>query len=361
MHLEILLHDFNKLQEGKSLRLVEIGLNQINESPLKGDEEESYFIEGVFPLIKDEKYANKSFLHIEPRKEFIKNEERIKMPGSDWLYLRIYGANQRLEEFLKLGFLELISKGKNDGWMDHAFFMRYRDPEYHIRLRIHGEAERIITEGMKNVYDWADELKNKGLLSHIEIGTYDPEIERYGGPQLINAAEELFSADSEMTAQFLSLKRFHQYHISEEVFGVINVVDILSIFFPDFEDQLSWLNRSVDYRNYKKEYQKYKEIYLHYANDYNNWQGLRTDELGKTIYELLEIRRGKLIAYAEKVHTLNNTGSLYNNIDNIIGSLIHLHLNRLIGMDREKEEQIITVARHTLHNLRYSKQMLNSR
>ncbi|MDC7783999.1 lantibiotic dehydratase [Priestia megaterium] len=361
MHLEILLHDFNRLKGEKSLKLVETCMPSSNNSSLNMKEIGPYITEFVFPLVKNEEYINSSYknkqiIQRKSNNQFIKNEERLKMLGSDWIYLKLYGVNPRLEEFLKVGFLDILYKGKKEGWIKHGFFMRYRDPEDHIRLRLHGKSENLIKYGIENIYHWATKLQKEGIISHIEFGTYDPEVERYGGPDLISTAEELFSIDSEMVAQFLSLKRFNNYGVSEEIFGVVSVVNILSSFFPEFKDQLDWLNRSVDYKKFKEEYKEFKDIYSLYTNNEDDWRALRSDESGSIIYNLLEIRKDTLNKYATKVHEFNKLGTLYNSLDDIIGSIIHLHLNRLIGLDREKEEMIITIARHSLYNLRYIKE-----
>lgn len=38
-----------------------------------------------------------------------------------------------------------------------------------------------------------------------------------------------------------------------------------------------------------------------------------------------------------------------------IGSVIHLHCNRLFGTDREMENKILTLCRHSLYAQRYQK------
>ncbi|TKI99917.1 hypothetical protein FC695_22860, partial [Bacillus cereus] len=71
------------------------------------------------------------------------------------------------------------------------------------------------------------------------------------------------------------------------------------------------------------------------------------------LINLLIIRENALAEYVEYIRLLEQQGILYSNIDNILDSLIHLHLNRLIGINREYETKVLTLYRHALHNFNF--------
>lgn len=359
LHLEILAHDFKQLSKGQTIRITETGMKDTANQLVKNKNGDAFFAEFVFPLIKNnhityENTLNKNKMQI--KKDFIPDKQRLKLPGSEWLYIKLYGMNHRVEEFLYNGFYKLAKEAKETKWAKQAFFIRYIDDIPHIRIRIKGDPALLVTQGIPSIYKWANSMKEEGLLNRMVIDTYDPEIERYGGSKLISNAESFFSKDSESVAYYLGLRRFQQFDISEELFGAISVIDILEEFLPSFKDQLNWLNESVNYKDYKKEFRQLKSQLLRYGNTADNWANLQKDEKGQMVSSLLNTRRETLRLYADRVREENERGLLTNHIDDLIGSVIHMHINRLIGVDRTRETKIITLARHTLHHLRYQKE-----
>ena len=72
----------------------------------------------------------------------------------------------------------------------------------------------------------------------------------------------------------------------------------------------------------------------------------------------LEIRTEAVKMYIEKIILEESPTNIY---DDIIGSVIHLHCNRLFGINREFEQKIMNYAYRTLHGQKYlRKQMLNN-
>ncbi|MEH7570582.1 thiopeptide-type bacteriocin biosynthesis protein, partial [Cytobacillus firmus] len=347
----------------QTIRITETGMKDPANLLVKNNNGDSFFAEFVFPLVKNNHITSENKLNqnkMQLKKEFIPGGQRLKFPGSEWLYIKLYGMNQRVEEFLYNGFCKLAEEAKENGWADQAFFIRYIDEVPHIRIRLKGDPDLLVAKGIPSIYQWANTMKKEGLLNRMVIDTYDPEIERYGGSDLISSAETFFSKDSEAVARYLGLRRFERIDISEELFGALNVIDILEGFSLSFIEQLNWLNDSVNYKEYKEEFKQMKSELLRYGNTDDNWANLQKDEKGQTLYSLMNIRKEALSIYADKVNEANRQGLLANHIDDLIGSVIHMHINRLIGVDRTRETKIITLARHTLYHLRYQKEKQNN-
>lgn len=362
-HLELLEYDFKRLSKGQTIRITETGMKDPANLLVKNKNGDSFFAEFVFPLVKNNHITSENKLNqnkMQLKKEFIPDGQRLKFPGSEWLYIKLYGMNQRVEEFLYNGFCRLAEEAKENGWADQAFFIRYIDEVPHIRIRLKGDPDLLVAKGIPSIYQWANTMKKEGLLNRMVIDTYDPEIERYGGSDLISSAETFFSKDSEAVARYLGLRRFERIDISEELFGALSVIDILEGFSLSFIEQLNWLNDSVNYKEYKAEFKQMKSELLRYGNTDDNWANLQKDEKGQTLFSLMNIRKEALSIYADKVNEANRQGLLANHIDDLIGSVIHMHINRLIGVDRTRETKIITLARHTLYHLRYQKEKQNN-
>ncbi len=118
---------------------------------------------------------------------------RLRPPGSDWVFLKLYCERDGLTALVTEAFPELRSLARAEGLAD-PFFMRYGDPAAHLRVRLRDP--RAGTPVTAAALRWAAGLLADGLVTDIAHVTYHRELERYGGPELIGAAEEFFRADS---------------------------------------------------------------------------------------------------------------------------------------------------------------------
>jgi class I lanthipeptide synthase len=118
-------------------------------------------------------------------------------PGSEWLYAKLYTgsstADSLLRELVAPVARAALAAGTADGW----FFIRYGDPHWHLRLRFHGEPGRLHGEVLPALQEAAGARLDDGRLWRFQLDTYERETERYGGPAAIALAERLFHVDSE--------------------------------------------------------------------------------------------------------------------------------------------------------------------
>jgi hypothetical protein len=123
--------------------------------------------------------------------------------GSTWTYLKLYMGEQAVDDFLVRTVLPLTAELRAQGCIDRWFFVRYADPQPHVRLRVRASSaygaavrERLIVASE----EW---LREERVL-RCAFDTYDPEYERYGGPEELDAAERFFTRDSDICAELLS-------------------------------------------------------------------------------------------------------------------------------------------------------------
>lgn len=127
-------------------------------------------------------------------------------PGSEWLYAKLYTgtatADRVLGEVVAPLVRELVGPGRPaDGW----FFIRYGDPEWHLRVRFHGDPAALARDVLPRLHAAASSLLDEGRLWRVQLDTYDRETERYGGPEGIALAEKVFEADSDAVLDVLDL------------------------------------------------------------------------------------------------------------------------------------------------------------
>ena len=70
----------------------------------------------------------------------MKSIQRIFVPGSEWLYLKIYAGENTLERILVRQLPIILRKLNKANLINKWFFIRYADPDTHLRIR-------FLTEG----------------------------------------------------------------------------------------------------------------------------------------------------------------------------------------------------------------------
>lgn len=64
-------------------------------------------------------------------------EDRIFIPGSEWLYFKIYTGTKTGDDILKNEVYDFVHDLRRKNIIDQWFFVRYNDPDFHLRLRLH--------------------------------------------------------------------------------------------------------------------------------------------------------------------------------------------------------------------------------
>ena len=124
-------------------------------------------------------------------------------PGSEWLYAKLYTGTGTADQVLVHVVGPLVRSSLASGAADAWFFIRYADPDWHLRLRLHGEPGRLSAEVLPRLHAAVAPLLETGQLWRVQLDTYEREVERYGGDRGTELAEQLFAADSEAVLTIL--------------------------------------------------------------------------------------------------------------------------------------------------------------
>lgn len=117
-------------------------------------------------------------------------------PGSEWLYAKLYTGTSTADTALRRIVAPVVEASCARGDARRWFFIRYADPEPHLRVRFQGDPERLLTRVLPALRDAAKPFREDGRLWKVQFDTYDREIDRYGGDDGIEHAEAIFEADS---------------------------------------------------------------------------------------------------------------------------------------------------------------------
>ncbi|WP_342434542.1 lantibiotic dehydratase [Paenibacillus sp. FSL H7-0442] len=348
-----LFEKYHKLSDSQSLWLTESGFEP---SDVWARGKEGRFIaEYVIPLVRtnvEEPLTPKQCEDMNLIQRPIREHSNIiYLPGSEWLYIKLYGMSEREEEFIGNYIRTFCEQVENQGIINRYFIVRYKDPDHHIRLRLHGEESVVCKQLIPAIHMWARRLKAEGLLSKIIFDSYEPEIERYGGKRLISIAERFFAVDSKITVELVSLKYNNKLNVPIEIIGFISVIDILNQFIPAVERQVTWFHEEEWHKEHVKDFMKDRTFYIILCDVSDNWSSLRNLEYGDYFLSKFQERKKIINEYKE---ALEHEKDLTNTFSNILGSLIHMHLNRLIGTNRKVERKIMSLLSHSLYHFNES-------
>lgn len=128
---------------------------------------------------------------------------RTSLPGGEWLYVKIYGGESALDDVLAKGIQPMLRQIAAGDALSGWFFIRYSDPEPHLRVRFKGRPQWLAGELLPLVHRTLLPLRQRGRIWRVQIDTYEREMERYGGPEGMALAEQIFCADSEAVLDIL--------------------------------------------------------------------------------------------------------------------------------------------------------------
>lgn len=244
-------------------------------------------------------------------------------PGEEWLYYKIYLspsiANRVLIEIIH-PFIEKLSE---HDLISEWFFIRYWDPDFHIRLRLKLNSLESIGKIMIVFYNaLKNELENH-TIPKIQLDTYNREIERYGLDTIENC-EQFFYQDSEYVHKFI-------LNNPTEWNTIMQCIKWISQFYKKLEFSNIEISKLVDTT----------------SNSYNN-------ELKLNIEQIAEInslyRKSKLdILKSINIEDYDD-GWTYGNLEwvkqsknqeHIVPSLIHMHVNRIFSSNQRVYECFI--------------------
>lgn len=165
---------------------------------LHGPPEKSkkYISQFLLPLKKEITHVKETNIKIE------KGEERRFFPGSEWAYFKIYCSTGFSDLILTVIYKQVIKFLQKENKIQKWFFIRYLDPHYHIRLRIHLTPDGSWADILAFLKEKLRQFLGNGLIWKLQIDTYQRELERYGDKD-IKKSEKIFHIDSELFMKFL--------------------------------------------------------------------------------------------------------------------------------------------------------------
>jgi thiopeptide-type bacteriocin biosynthesis protein len=243
-------------------------------------------------------------------------------------------------------FCEFVSAS---GLAEEWFFIRYSDPDPHLRVRFRGVPDLLVGELVPQVCSWAADLMGDGLCLRFCFDTYDREVERYGGVAGTAAAEALFAADSRAVAELLYLDQQRSLGMDRTTLAVLSIDDLLASLGLTEANRLKWYrDRVVSRHETGPEYRQRKKILRALLG---NPQKVQTESGGEAIEQAFAARQAGLAPVARRLGELAERGELGQPRAMLYRSFVHMHCNRLLGSEQATEEQVLGLLLRTREGL----------
>lgn len=305
-----------------------------------------YATEIVVPLFGKLKFGQETGSAAQP---FVERQFHMVYPFEDWLYLKLYGRRDREEELITFHLAEFCRQMKEQYQAD-SFFMRYADPKPHIRLRFHAPQE-ILYRMLPDLMEWCNTLLREEVLGDVQMVPYEREVERYGGEELIAAAERVFFADSRVAEEVLLARRLGTMELELEEAAVMSVLFYVRGFYEHNAEQMDFLERNFHAAIYEKEWKERKQKLVKCLDIETDWKNFSVTRDGKWLYALFAERNREVEHYRQAMAEASVDEGRKNDI---VASVLHLHCNRLLGTDRELEKKVMALAESVLYAKKFA-------
>ncbi|WP_438968641.1 thiopeptide-type bacteriocin biosynthesis protein [Nonlabens sp.] len=116
--------------------------------------------------------------------------------GSEWMYYKIYCGVKTADDVLLKVIQPICRQLLQEQVIDKWFFIRYSDPDAHLRVRFHVTSPDGISKIIVLMSDHINSFIETQQVWDIQLATYQRELKRYGATS-ISQAESVFFYDSE--------------------------------------------------------------------------------------------------------------------------------------------------------------------
>jgi thiopeptide-type bacteriocin biosynthesis protein len=266
--------------------------------------------------------------------------QRRFIPGSEWIYFKLYTGTKTADLLLMQPVYALVNNLMKSGIVDKFFFIRYSDPDFHIRLRLHLSDPTRYGLAIEIFHSFFSKYVDNGSVFKVMCDTYVREIERYGAETML-LTEDVFYIDSDAILSLIScdeslMLRWHQAFLLAD--------DLIQAFILKIEDRCKFTFQSSN--TYRQEFGFESSIYTKQLNDKYRTLRPQIERLmlregdPSVVYSILENRKKQLSILAVMIsERLSNNNLL--TLDNLLGSYIHMTINRLFRSKNRLNELII--------------------
>jgi thiopeptide-type bacteriocin biosynthesis protein len=278
-------------------------------------------------------------------------------PGSEWLYAKLYVGTATADRALGGLVNPLVEESLASGDADSWFFIRYSDPKWHLRVRLHGDPQRLAAHVLPRLHRLAAPWLADGRLNRLQLDTYEREVERYGGPRAMVLSEAIFRADSDAVLAILGSMSGDEAADARWRLTLRGMHLLLLDLGLDLPARLALLTQAragfaAEHRvggpfekalgaKFRKERASIEQLLRAPA------EAIPIEAGGEGVTPLhagfaaLEERSSRITVAAAGLAALEKANELTTSIGAMAGSYLHMHANRLLRSEQRAQELVL--------------------
>ncbi len=258
--------------------------------------------------------------------------------GSEWLYYKIYCGAKTADEILSITITKFLKKTIKKKLIKKWFFIRYNDPEPHLRIRFQLSDINFLQEIIQLFNEIIEDLIQNKIIWKLQTETYERELERYDFKSIYNH-EKIFFESSNAILAFLKLNEGDEREKVRWLFGMKLIEKTLNLFNVQLQDKIEMLQvlKNSFYEEYSLTKEQKIEIDVRFRqNKLAIFEFMFTNEAAYdfilTNFEHNCIKSANSIIKDTKQKSILEKG---------IYSQIHMHINRLMGSRQRQHELLL--------------------
>ncbi|WP_028888237.1 thiopeptide-type bacteriocin biosynthesis protein [Tenacibaculum ovolyticum] len=263
--------------------------------------------------------------------------KRTFILGDEWLYYKLYcgkrTADMVLVDSIKPLTEALLEKKLIDKW----FFIRYTDPNPHLRIRFHFNDINKLGFIINHINKAISNYVKNDLIWKVQADTYTREIERYG-ENTIEETEHFFFIDSNTCLKSLDLIKDDTVLF---MFALRSINTLFEVFDFNTKTKLSFVKENLE--AFKAEFNANKNLNKQLYKKHN---GLKKEIITflemqnhieyQPLINLLHTKKKELETLKKMICKKNTQ----DNINHLLSNYIHMTINRMFR-DQQRLHELV--------------------
>ncbi|MDQ3982854.1 MAG: lantibiotic dehydratase [Actinomycetota bacterium] len=269
-------------------------------------------------------------------------------PGSEWVYAKVYTGTSTADRVLSGAIRPLVRALTDDAAIDRWFFVRYSDPDWHLRVRLHCPSTTYTGDVLRRVNSELARLLDEGLAWKVQLDTYQREVERYGGGIAAGVAELVFSCDSDAVLEMLQVLEGDETSDVRWRLALRGVHDLFDDFGFDLpaRSKLVRTYRDAFAREFRADVLLKRQLGQKHRNERRVLEALvqrdpPADPAFRAGMAALRRRSSMLAPHVASYRRLDASGELTSPLGEIVMSFTHMHVNRLLRSAHRAQELVL--------------------
>lgn len=252
--------------------------------------------------------------------------------GEEWIYYKVYCGNKTSDTILTQIIKPLTENLLREKIINKWFFIRYTDPENHLRVRFHCSEFSNLCKVIEKFKNAIKPYVDADLIWNIKIDTYQREVERYGINYMFDS-ESLFFIDSEACISALSIIYDDEILF---LFVLRSIDSLLSIFQYNIDKKVSFFKRNKE--AFKKEFNADKKLnrqlnlkYQLSRHKLEQFMSSKLDDINLPLLDILRLKEEGMKPIVAKMKDIE---------DKLLSNYIHMMINRFFR-DKQRLHELV--------------------